>query len=954
MMFKRFSLIFSALFVAFAALADTGMFYFQRNDFGYNSFCDTTVESITFSPKSADGSQTAESGYLSSTLTRSDGSTVTVDLSKIDAVVIPHDVNELWTGATSAVNVGAAEPAFADATEGVSYTVKYSVTDKSNVGKLYLYRADGSTSFDVVGQEGYISLPASSVCDTICISRRDAAAIKAEGFIVKGENVTLNGFYNISDKALTGFPAYSVSLASLGVTDASAIHPSLAVTGGYLVVDYGDGSVPVYIDRASGNKVGEIALGDADAKGSVASDDAGNILISNYSDGASTLKIYRTSSVTEAPTLYISYDNKLNLPVGSRIHVRGNLDGFAVITATCDGPYSQHYIRWTVNGGVLNTHAQVIQVNSPSQWSGLSSNAKVVTVGGDYFYSYYSNDTLYSDIAARKLSPQTDAGNFNNAALDARAFSSSRYLALYSVPYFPEWSLQSHLYVYDVTDMTKFTGSVNSSAALMYNADVPSYNTASVGNAGRGDVTVSPSVDGSDLDVYYVDNSTMSLGCTRFRLATSISPDTVIVGKSRLIWIDACANFPDYANSISNIRRDLQKIKDAGFTDIVVDVRPTMGDVLFKTGFVDQVKKLDYWGSSSYSYYYRTATWDYLQAFIDIGHSIGLRVNAAFNTFVGGNLYPYGLGQQGLVFRDSSKKDWVSVVNTSSGAVNEMNLTDYDTKFLNAANDDVQAFILNLLGDLAKYDLDGIFLDRCRFDDFYTDVSATSKAKFETFIGKTISDSDWPSAVSNSAKSVSDISWSGMPTYFKQWMAFRAKTIHDFIVKAHDKVKSVNSKVRLGAYVGAWYSTLSPEVGINWASSSYDPSNDYNNYSYRYWANSDYKNYGYAGNLDFLLIGAYASSGNVYGTDEWSMQGFCTRAANYIKDAVPYAGGPDIGNSSGFENGGQGTAVTNSVDACINASTGGYFVFDLTHVKKFNYWSALKTGIDNYLKTVNQ
>lgn len=45
----------------------------------------------------------------------------------------------------------------------------------------------------------------------------------------------------------------------------------------------------------------------------------------------------------------------------------------------------------------------------------------------------------------------------------------------------------------------------------------------------------------------------------------------------------------------------------------------------------------------------------------------------------------------------------------------------YGTKFLNPANDEVQQFILQLLGDLAKYDIDGIFLDRCRYNDFASD-----------------------------------------------------------------------------------------------------------------------------------------------------------------------------------------------------------------------------------------
>ena len=127
-------------------------------------------------------------------------------------------------------------------------------------------------------------------------------------------------------------------------------------------------------------------------------------------------------------------------------------------------------------------------------------------------------------------------------------------------------------------------------------------------------------------------------------------PD-VAEAKPRYIWIDAAANFPDYANSKENIAKDMEKIKAAGFTDIIVDVRPTTGDVLFNTNVVDQVKRMDVWGNSGYSYYERTETWDYLQAFIEEARIQGLKVNASINTFVGGYLCPYNLGHDGVLFR---------------------------------------------------------------------------------------------------------------------------------------------------------------------------------------------------------------------------------------------------------------------------------------------------------------
>lgn len=187
--------------------------------------------------------------------------------------------------------------------------------------------------------------------------------------------------------------------------------------------------------------------------------------------------------------------------------------------------------------------------------------------------------------------------------------------------------------------------------------------------------------------------------------------------KPRYIWIDAAANFPDFANSKENIARDLALAKDAGFTDIVVDVRPTTGDVLFKTNHVDQVKFMYAWIGSNYTKVERTATWDYLQAFVDEARKQGLRIHAAINTFVGGNQIDGGTG---LLYRDQSKAAWATQMNMQTGITSVMN-TSESAKFFNPAHPEVQTFLCNLLEDLASYDLDGIFLDRGRFLNLQAD-----------------------------------------------------------------------------------------------------------------------------------------------------------------------------------------------------------------------------------------
>lgn len=411
--------------------------------------------------------------------------------------------------------------------------------------------------------------------------------------------------------------------------------------------------------------------------------------------------------------------------------------------------------------------------------------------------------------------------------------------------------------------------------------------------------------------------------------------------KPRYVWIDASANFYYYANDSERIASDLQKIKETGFTDVIVDVRPTEGTVLYNSKVAPHAERLAAWIGGQYKFVNRTADFDYLQTFIDAGHKVGLKVNAAINTFVGGYHGYYGLDNVGPIYDGSIPKSWASTVNDDSGLMSSYDLCTGGTVFLCPTNDDVQNYILKILSEIAAYDVDGIILDRCRFDDYglKSDFSEYSRTKFESFYGSKVS--NWPSdifaaGVSTLPSKPSDIQ--------KKWLAFRAKTIHDFIVKASDTVHSVSKDVRFGVYVGAWYSTYY-ESGVNWASPKYDTASAYK------WATSDYKDYGFADHCDFMMLGCYASTKSVYGTGEWTMQGFAKLGKKLLCGDTVCAGGPDIGNSSGFENGGQEAIIPKTVDACINAAD-GYFCFDLCHIRMYDYWDAFRKGFDTYLNSL--
>ena len=412
-------------------------------------------------------------------------------------------------------------------------------------------------------------------------------------------------------------------------------------------------------------------------------------------------------------------------------------------------------------------------------------------------------------------------------------------------------------------------------------------------------------------------------------------------GKPRYVWIDASANFQYFANDRERIASDLAKVKECGFTDVIVDVRPTEGTVLYKSSVAPEARRLAAWVGGSYKFVNRTEDWDYLQAFIDEGHKLGLRVNAAMNTFVGGYGGYYGLESEGPIFSGSIPESWATVDNFENGISSTFYEGVSGTVFLNPANSDVQEYLLDIIGEIAAYDVDGIILDRCRYDDnnLQCEFSDISRKGFEQFNGSAVE--NWPSdifkpGVTSLPSKPSDLQ--------KRWLVYRAKTIHDFVEAAAARAHSVNSEVRFGCYVGAWYSSYY-NSGVNWASPQYKTSKYYK------WAADDYSDYGYADHCDFMMLGCYAGVSSIYGHAEWTMQGFAEQGASLLCGDTVFAGGPDIGNSTGFENGGQDAKIPDTIDACINAAD-GYFCFDLCHIRMFDYWDAYKKGFDEYINSL--
>jgi len=305
--------------------------------------------------------------------------------------------------------------------------------------------------------------------------------------------------------------------------------------------------------------------------------------------------------------------------------------------------------------------------------------------------------------------------------------------------------------------------------------------------------------------------------------------------KTKLMWFDAEANFErfSYPDSIDFY---LEKIKNIGFTDAVIDIRPITGEVLYKSEYAPQMEEWDG---------FKRPKFDYLGYFITKAHALGLKVHASLNVFVGGHNF-FDRGQT-----YTTNPEWASMVYTpDQGIVSIMTLKKKYSAMINPINPDFQSHILHVLKEVTvKYPkLDGVILDRVRYDGIMADFSDLSKTKFEEYLGEKIG--SFPVDIYQWKTDANGKSSYVRGKLFNKWIEWRAKNIYDFMALARKTVKLVNPNISFGSYTGAWYPSYF-EVGANWASNQYDPSKDFD------WATPEYKNFGYAELLDMYATGNY-------------------------------------------------------------------------------------------------
>jgi hypothetical protein len=418
-----------------------------------------------------------------------------------------------------------------------------------------------------------------------------------------------------------------------------------------------------------------------------------------------------------------------------------------------------------------------------------------------------------------------------------------------------------------------------------------------------------------------------------------LSFHTINAQRRIILWMDAEANF-ERLSAQDSIRFYFDKCKSIGVTDIVVDVKAITGEVLYKSKYAPQM--LD-WKA-----FVRKQDFDWLAFCIAEAHKRKLIIHASLNIFSAGHNY----FDRGVVY--TTHPEWQSINYTDSGMKFISQLKTKYATMTNPCNPFVQAHELQVLKELVtNYTaLDGVVLDRARYDGIEADFSALSKTQFEKYIGQKIE--DFPNAIFSYAKNDSGIVTKAKGRLYKQWLEWRASVIYHFFKKARAVVKKANPKILFGDYTGAWY-PLYYEVGVNWASKNFDVAKEYD------WATKKYQAFGYAELLDVYMSGCYfyevnkeevlknnkagkgkLESGRMVDKEEWySVEGSAEIAVRVTNNHKTLYGSLYVEQ---YENNAE--QFMRAAKMCLQ-KTNGLMIFDLVHVVQKDWWEELKKVIMN-------
>ncbi len=250
--------------------------------------------------------------------------------------------------------------------------------------------------------------------------------------------------------------------------------------------------------------------------------------------------------------------------------------------------------------------------------------------------------------------------------------------------------------------------------------------------------------------------------------------------------------------------------------------------------------------------------------------------------------------------------------------------------FVNPIHPEAQEHELNIIREIAaKYDIDGIVLDRMRYPNIYADFSDLSREKFEEWLGRKVE--NWPEDIFTLDP------YPGKPfkrgPLFKEWLEWRARNIKNFFEKAACVIRKTKPGALVGVYVGSWYADYYG-VGVNWGSVLNKVPYD--------WASPKYHEAGYAHIADFICTGAYY--GVAYREDARELgrpEGATVEAAGQLSNRVIADDTFTYASLYLLEHRNDPEGFRKAIQACLE-TTQGIMLFDLVYLRDYGWWPILE------------
>lgn len=401
--------------------------------------------------------------------------------------------------------------------------------------------------------------------------------------------------------------------------------------------------------------------------------------------------------------------------------------------------------------------------------------------------------------------------------------------------------------------------------------------------------------------------------------------------KNNIMWLDLSGMWTRFTCPDS-VDYYMDRIVDCGFNTVIIDVKNTGSAVGFKSDIAPRL--IDWKGVKI------DPSYDYLDVVLRSAHNHGLTAYAAFNIFC--ESYPHF--KRGVLTGDTLRWRSQNYV-AGKGIIPAPENEGPGTAFCNPALPEVQEYEQSVLLECAsRYPIDGVMVDRCRYDNITSDFSPESRRMFEEYAGVKLD--RFPEDIYEWVEQPDGSYTRAEGPYFKKWLEWRASVIYNFFKDTRDKLKALNPDLKFGAYTGAWYPSYY-EVGVNWAGPEYDPSQHFA------WATPKYRDYALAPLLDLYTNGNYyknislddyySSNGLVKNeTDsEWQsgdhlcVEGAC-RYSRMLLGGRPFQGGMYVVDYDTDVN-----EFKRALEMNYRQSD-GVMVFELYHIIRTGWFDALK------------